>query len=145
VGATRTITATDPITIAAGTSRIQNSRRPHDRSCATCHKRPSTAQPTTTDVTFSNSAAEQTIYSFSVPGGTLGTLGMLRLTIDNVFLNNTGAQRTFTLRVKYGATTLFQEAGRADQRERDGQHRRADRARAPRGRRVHERAANAGG
>lgn len=69
-----------------------------------------TLDRTTTDVTFSNSAAEQTIYTFSVPGGTLGTTGMLRLTIDSVFLNNTAGQRTFTVKVKYGATTLFEDA-----------------------------------
>jgi hypothetical protein len=95
-GVIEELTATSPVAIAGGAV-----------TCSTCIQ---TLNKTTTDFTFSNSAAEQTIYSFSIPGGTLGTTSAVRLTLDSVFLNNTGGQRTFTLRVKYGATTLFQEA-----------------------------------
>ncbi|MDZ4340442.1 MAG: hypothetical protein U1B94_09570 [candidate division NC10 bacterium] len=54
-----------------------------------------------------NTAAETTVYSFSVPGGTLGTDKMLRLTLLGSYLNNSGAGSEITYRVKYGATTIM--------------------------------------
>ena len=61
-------------------------------------------QVTTVDVV--NTAAETNLYSFSVPGGTLGTDGWLRLTLVGDYLQNSGGNRTITLRVKYGGTVL---------------------------------------
>ncbi len=54
-----------------------------------------------------NTTTETAVYSYSVPGGTLGSNGHLRLTLIGDFLNNSGGTQTFTVRVKYGATTLF--------------------------------------
>jgi len=61
----------------------------------------------TTNASFSNSLAENTLYTFSVPGGTLGTNNKLRLT---VFFQLRGTDSvnaaTTTFRFKYGGTTL---------------------------------------
>lgn len=56
-----------------------------------------------------NSAAETSVYSFSVTANTLATTRALRLTLFGDYLNNSGAGRTFTLRIKYGATTLYDD------------------------------------
>lgn len=53
-----------------------------------------------------NTAAETTIYSFSVPGGTLGLDRALRLTLLADYLNNSGVVQNFTVRVKFGTTTI---------------------------------------
>lgn len=58
---------------------------------------------------FSNSAAEQTVYSHTVPAGTLSQGRSYRLLMYGVWLNNTGSNQTITLKVKYGATTLFDD------------------------------------
>jgi len=60
----------------------------------------------TTPVDIDNSAAETTLYSFSVPGGTLAAEGRLVLELDCDFLNSTGANRFWTTRVKFGGSTL---------------------------------------
>jgi hypothetical protein len=62
---------------------------------------------------FSNSAAEQTLFSYTVPGGLLRTDRALRLTTLLRYLNNTGASRTFTLRIKFGTTTLYDDVSTA--------------------------------
>lgn len=59
---------------------------------------------------FSNTSAEQTLFSYTVPAGLLRTDRALRFTCLWNYLNNTGANRTFTLRVKLGATTLYADA-----------------------------------
>jgi hypothetical protein len=66
-----------------------------------------------TNVTVGNTAVETTVYSVTVPGGTLGDKGKLRLRFywrakqDIAGLNST----TITLRFKYGSTTLIALAG----------------------------------
>jgi len=59
----------------------------------------------TTDVTYSSSTAENTLLSYSVPGGTLSTNNAIRVTMHVAGLGVTGSN-TWTLRLKYGATTL---------------------------------------
>jgi hypothetical protein len=59
----------------------------------------------TTDVTYSSSTAENTLLSYSVPGGTLSTGNVIRVTMHVSGLGVTGSN-TWTLRFKYGATTL---------------------------------------
>lgn len=59
----------------------------------------------TTDVTFSSSTAENTLLSYSVPANTLGTSNVIRVTMHVNPLGVTGAN-SWTLRLKYGATTL---------------------------------------
>ena len=59
----------------------------------------------TADTTVTNTSAETNLYSFSVPGGTLGTNNMLRLTVQitDLDMNNSGS---CVLRFKYGGTTF---------------------------------------
>ena len=59
----------------------------------------------TTDVTFSSSTAENTLLSYSVAGGTLSTANAIRVTMHVSGLGVSGTN-TWTLRFKYGATTL---------------------------------------
>lgn len=53
-----------------------------------------------------NTTTETAIYSYAVPGGTIGTGNILRLTLNGTFRNFSGSNRSYTLRTKYGATTL---------------------------------------
>jgi hypothetical protein len=57
--------------------------------------------------TVTNTTTETTVYSFSVPGGTLGTNDAIRMTLVGSWVNNTGGGDTVVIRVKYGATTIF--------------------------------------
>lgn len=59
----------------------------------------------TTDVTYASSTAENTLLSYSVAGGTLSTGNAIRVTmhVSTMTVTNTN---TWTLRCKYGATTL---------------------------------------
>ncbi len=57
-----------------------------------------------------SSTTETSIYTFTVPGGTLGSTRALRLTLGGDFLNNTGTSKIPVLRVKYGGTTLFDDS-----------------------------------
>lgn len=62
-----------------------------------------------TDVTQTevvNTTSETSVYSYAVPGNTLGSTKKLRLTLLGDYLNNSGGGDTFTVRVKYGATTV---------------------------------------
>jgi hypothetical protein len=52
------------------------------------------------------STTEGTLYSFSVPGGTLGTNNTVRLTISGTVASTGWGPGTVTLRIKYGSTTL---------------------------------------
>jgi hypothetical protein len=52
-------------------------------------------------------AAATTIMSYSVPGGTLLTNGVLRLHIEGEWNNASGAGRTCTVLVSYGGTTMW--------------------------------------
>jgi hypothetical protein len=52
-----------------------------------------------------NTTAETALYSFSVPGGSLGANSTLRLTLRGT-LAPTGYGEYMTFRIKYGATTL---------------------------------------
>jgi hypothetical protein len=69
--------------------------------------------PITTNVDVNTSAAETTWASWVIPANTLKTNQVVKVTIIWDFLNNTGAGDFFTLRVKYGATTVFADASAA--------------------------------
>lgn len=64
-------------------------------------------QRTTTLVSVASSVTETTAVSFPVGAGNLGTNRMLRLTVFGDYLSNGSGTSTLTLRVKYGATTLW--------------------------------------
>lgn len=55
-----------------------------------------------------STASETTVYTNSITGGTLGSTKMLRVTCLADYLNNDGAGRTLTIKLKYGATTFAQ-------------------------------------
>jgi len=54
-----------------------------------------------------NTTTETDLLATSIPGGTLGSTRAIRVTIKADYLNNSGSNRTFTLRLKYGATTMY--------------------------------------
>jgi hypothetical protein len=54
-----------------------------------------------------NTATETSLYSYTVPGGTLGAHGGVRMTLMGDFLYNSGISDTLTIRIKFGATTLY--------------------------------------
>lgn len=60
-----------------------------------------------TDLDIVNTAAETTLYTFTLPGNRLGTDKRMRLTLEGDYLNNSGLASQFTWRVKYGATTMI--------------------------------------
>ena len=62
-----------------------------------------------TATTISNTTAETTIYSYSVPANTLGTNKMLSGILQGTYVNNSAANRTLVIRIKYGGTTLIQK------------------------------------
>jgi len=59
----------------------------------------------TANTTVANTAPETNLYSFSVPGGTLGTNNVLRLTIQITDLDLLNGS-ALTVRFKYGGTTI---------------------------------------
>lgn len=63
-----------------------------------------------TVLNIENSSAETSIFSYSVTGNMLSTNKVLRLTIIGDYLGNSATARFITLRIKYGATTLYADA-----------------------------------
>ena len=65
----------------------------------------------TSNVNVGNTTTETVIYSKSIPGGTLGTNNLLRLTLlskaQNGYEDESGFFGSVTVRLKYGATTLL--------------------------------------
>lgn len=57
-------------------------------------------------VTFTNTTTETSMYSFPVPGGSLGTTRAIRLTAFLKFTNNNGGGQNMNVRVKFGGTTI---------------------------------------
>lgn len=68
-----------------------------------------TLDRTTTAVTVTNSTTETTIYTYTIPGGTVDANGELRLTLLNEYLNNSGANRSLTIKVKLGGATVMED------------------------------------
>lgn len=64
----------------------------------------------TTDKVGDSSTAEETLYSCVIPGGTLGTDSSVVMRVAGEYFNDTGAARTITIRVKFGSTTMWQDA-----------------------------------
>lgn len=61
---------------------------------------------TTTPTTFSNSSAENTLISVTVPGGTLGTKNAVKGRFHYTTSQNSGGAVNLVLKLKYGATTI---------------------------------------
>jgi hypothetical protein len=60
------------------------------------------------NASFSNTTVEQTLASFSVLGGTLGTDKILHFSMVGTSANNNSPSLQFVVRCKYGATTFAQ-------------------------------------
>lgn len=60
-----------------------------------------------TEVTFSNSAAENTLWSWTMPGGITGPNDALYLAFYFTLLNNSGSTLTYTFRLYFGGTVLL--------------------------------------
>lgn len=61
------------------------------------------------ELVINTTAAETSLYSFSVPAGILGTNKTLRLRLWGDYLQNNGAARTLNVKIKLGATTLYDD------------------------------------
>jgi hypothetical protein len=66
-----------------------------------------------TTTTVGNTNAEGTIYSYTIPAGTMANARCVRMIIWGTYLNNTGANRTLTVRLKLGGTTILTKASGA--------------------------------
>ena len=56
-----------------------------------------------------NTTSETDLWTYLVPGNQLGTLNALHIRLIGSLFNNSGGTVTFTLRWKFGATTLFSD------------------------------------
>ena len=61
---------------------------------------------TVSSTTVTSTATETTVFSATLPAGTLGTDRLVRLDLGGDYQNDTGISRTCTVRVKLGSTTL---------------------------------------
>ena len=60
-----------------------------------------------TSVAVGNSSTESSIFSFTVPAGAMETNRRLKINIIGTFVNNTGGNRTFRVRVYLGGVALL--------------------------------------
>lgn len=58
-------------------------------------------------VSFSNTTAEQTLASYTIPANEPAAGDVYKLRASGTLLNNTGASVNYTFRLKYGATTML--------------------------------------
>jgi len=72
------------------------------------HLAPPTVDTTVRSVVSTN--IETTLVTHAITGGSLSTNRQIQFLIIGDVTNNTGAGQTFVFRVKYGATTLFDDA-----------------------------------
>lgn len=61
------------------------------------------------ELTIVNTSALSTLYTFAIPANTLSSGDLLRLTLDLDYLNNSGASRTFELKVTLQGTVIFDD------------------------------------
>lgn len=64
----------------------------------------------TAAVTVASSTAETPVLTETIPAGTMGTTGMVRVSMENGYLNSTGSNQVFTIRVKFGGTSFMGHA-----------------------------------
>mgnify|MGYP007008893581 CR=1 FL=1 len=62
-----------------------------------------------TDNDITNTVTETDLYNFLVPGGTLGSMGAIRVTLYGLYSANSGTP-SITIKVYYGTTVMFQDA-----------------------------------
>lgn len=59
-----------------------------------------------TPITVVNTTVETSVFSMTVPGGSLGTDRLLRMFMFGSYLNNSGSGKNLNIRVKYGGVTV---------------------------------------
>jgi len=62
-----------------------------------------------TAVSFSNTSAEQTLFSATVTGNTMGPNGVVHLRLFGSIQQNQATATDYTLRIKFGGTTIYQD------------------------------------
>ena len=70
----------------------------------------SIADAIVTETTIASTSSKTTLYTFSVPAGTLSTNNILFVWIWGSFTNNSGSNSSVTTYLDYGATTLITSA-----------------------------------
>lgn len=60
-----------------------------------------------TTAAITNSAAETSVFSGTIPANTLGTNGAVRIIMHGQMLQDVGTAQGYTLRIKYGGTTMY--------------------------------------
>lgn len=63
------------------------------------------------EFSYANSTSETDLYSFTIPGGTLGTDRAVRMYLEMFLFNNSGVTVTVTWRIYYGGSSLASVAG----------------------------------
>lgn len=111
-GVTAPSTVTNHAAIYVDSASLMLSAKFADGSVAVvAHDIPSTnvalVDRETSDQAVVNTVTETTVLTYTVPANSLGTTGILRGTLVADFLNDTGSNQTFRLRLKLGATTLY--------------------------------------
>lgn len=64
----------------------------------------------TSVVDIVNNSAETNIFSTSIAAGTIGLNGVLRILVTGSYLNNSGSDDQYDLRLKLGGTTIWQDS-----------------------------------
>src|SRR5712692_821490 len=54
-----------------------------------------------------SSTTETSVFSYTIPGNTMGPNGWMRLTLNADILNNTDSSHNFRIRLKFGGTTTI--------------------------------------
>lgn len=57
-----------------------------------------------------NTAAETNIFSFTIPAGTIGNTGLVKIIVTGSYLNNSGSDDQYDIRLKLGGTTIWQDS-----------------------------------
>ena len=68
-----------------------------------------TQSGTAVDINTTN--AEQDMLNYSVPGNSMGANGCVRFTITGYLLQNQATGTTYTFKIKFGTTTIYQDTG----------------------------------
>jgi hypothetical protein len=66
-----------------------------------------TLSKNTATVTVANTGTETDLLNFSIAGNTIGINGVLHLVVQGYYLNNSGTDDNFDLRLKLGGTTIW--------------------------------------
>jgi hypothetical protein len=64
----------------------------------------------TAETSLISGVAASSTTGFKIPANTLGVVGAIRLTLVSDYLNNSGANQTCTIRVKFGGTVFYGDA-----------------------------------